>query len=231
MLRLIGFFALVYVLTLVLGHLPVVGAFFRSTGIFGLWFTAVLLSLVASRLGALAYRRRRDRATVRQLAAVESPHNQGKLGALLLAQGRARRALPHLERAVQGEPGVAEWHYRLGTAQLLLRRPAEAAAALERAVALDEEHAYGAALMRLAEARSASGAHDGALADLARLEKNHGPSPESAYRRGLALKQLGRREEARSALREVSELARHAARYQRRTAGLWVVRARLALLV
>lgn len=230
MLRLLGFFVLVVVLARLLAFVPVIGPLFGGS-IFGLWIAALLLGAGLSRLGVVAVQRRRDQATVRQLQTVDSPHNHGKLGTLLLARGRARRALEHLEQAAQGEPDVAEWRYRLGSARLALGRGEEAIPELERAVAIDEEHAYGGALMRLAQARSARGDHEGALADLARLERNHGPSPESAYRRGLALKALGRRREARHAFAEVFSLARHAARYQRREAGLWVVRARLASLV
>jgi len=231
LLRLLGFFVLVLVARFVLGYVPVVGGFLRATGFFGLWITAILVGFGLSQLGTLFLRRRRDRANMRALAAVDSPHNHGKLGALLLAQGRLRRALVHLEAAAAGEAEVAEWHYRLGATRLALGRPAEALPELERAVEIDEEHAYGAALMRLAEARAATGAQAEALADFERLERNHGPSPESAFRRGAALKALGRKDEARSAFAEVAELARHAARYQRREAGLWVVRARIASLV
>ena len=62
---------------------------------------------------------------------------------------------------------------------------------------------------------------------IARFERNHGPSPESAYRRGCAHRALGRREDERGAFAEVGRLARQSARYQRGEAAKW---ARLALL-
>jgi tetratricopeptide (TPR) repeat protein len=171
---------------------------------------------------------RKLRAQVRTLSAVESAHNQGKLGALLLSRGRAREALVHLELAVSGEPRVAEWHYRLGLARLALRDAAGALAALERCVALEEEHAYGVAQLRRAECLQRLTRHAEALDVLALQERNHGPSPESAYRRGCAERALGRRAEARVAFAEVGELARRATRYQRRGATLWALRATLA---
>lgn len=228
MLRLLGFFVVVIVLTQVLGMLPVIGPLFGRLGIFGLWITAILLSLFLSRWGDRALTMRKDRAAVRELTAVDSPRNKGKLGSLYLAQGRAGKALPLLEEAVRGEPDVAEWQYRLGSALLALRRPEEALAPLSRAVELNEEHAYGAAVMRLAEAQTATGAYEDALASLARFERNHGPSAESAFRRGVALRAAGQNDEARGAFAEVGRLAREAARYKRREAAVWAARAKLA---
>ena len=91
--------------------------------------------------------------------------------------------------------------------------------------AIDEEHAYGAALLSLAGAYERRGEHQASLEALERVERNHGPSPESAYRRGRALAALGRREQARAALAEVSSLAKSAARYQARDGQAWALRA------
>ena len=230
MLRLVGFFVLVLILTSVLGRLPFLGPLFRNTGILGILVTAMLLSWGISYYGRRAYRVRRDASRVRELSRVKSPHNAGKLGSLLLAQGRARRALPHLEAAIEGEPEVAEWHYRLGCARLEAGDAAGAVPVLQRCVQLEEEYAYGAAQLRLAEALTRSDRAEDALATLDVFERNHGPSPESAYRRGLALKRAGRRDAAREAWSEVSRLAAEAARYQRSSAGLWTVKAKLASL-
>ena len=170
----------------------------------------------------------RGRVELRRLESVDSPHNHGKAGSLLLSQRRPRRAVPHLESAVAGEPEVAEWRYRLGSALLRLGRRGDAAEQLRSCVALEEEHAYGAAQLRLSEALLGAGQPDEALAALDAHDKNHGPSPESAYRRGLTLKALGRRGEARQSLAEVAGLARSVAKYQRREANAWVFRAWVA---
>lgn len=231
MLRLVGFVLLVLVLTSLLGHLPIIGPFFRHTGFIGLWITAIGLSWLFAYYGNRLYMMQRGRAEIRALEAVDSPNNHGKIGTMLLGQGRARKALPHLEKAVEGEPELAEWHYRLGTALLLVGKGSEAIEALRRCVAIDDEHAYGQAQMRLAEACSAAGRHEQAIDALATFERNHGPGPESAYRSGVALKALGRRDEARARFAEVGRLADEAARYQRRQAGWWAVRARFANLV
>lgn len=230
MLRLVGFFVVAMVLARLLAHVPLIGGFFAYTGIFGIWITAMLLSFVITKYGERAVRVRRDRAKVRELAVVDTPNNQGKLGALLFAQGRPRKALAPLRAAVAGEPEVPEWHYRLGLALQAVREREEAVASLRRCVALDEEYAYGAAQLRLAEALLALQRHDEILEVLATFERNHGPSPESAYRRGLALKAEGRRDESKQAFGEVPALAAQAARYQRTEAGLWSMKARMASL-
>ena len=66
---------------------------------------------------------------IRALGAVESAHNQGKLGSLLLARGRAKKALEPLEKAAAGEPAVHPQRHHDG--QRLLVEPAVAHEELE----------------------------------------------------------------------------------------------------
>lgn len=230
-LRVVGFFVLAVLLASVLGHVPLIGPFFRHTGLIGILLSAALLSAVLTRVGERLLSARRLRSELRVLAAVGNAHNHGKIGALYLVRGRTRAAREHLEEAVRGEPQVAEWQYRLGLARLGTREVAGALAAFEACVALEEEHAYGAAMMRRAECLQRLGRSADALAALERFERNHGPSPEAAYRRGLVLRKLGRRAEARASFAQVGELARRATRYQRRSAGWWALRASLARFV
>ena len=229
--RIVAFLLLVFLLASGLGHLPVVGPLFRGTGVIGLFLAATLASVVLARVGERLLAARKLRSEIVALGAVESAHNRGKLGLLYLARGRPRAALAPLEEAVRGEPEVAEWHYRLGLARLATRAVAPALEAFERCVALEEEHAYGAAQLRRAECLARLGRGPEALAALGTFERNHGPSPESAYRRGRLLKSLGRRDEARAAFAEAPELARRAPRYQRRSATGWALRASLARLL
>jgi len=230
-LRLVGFFVLAVAVTALLSQLPVVGPVFRHSGLFGLLLVVALLSFVFARFGERVLGARRMRAQVHALEGVDSAHNHGKIGALYLARGRWRAALSHLERASQGEPDVAEWWYRRGLAELAGGEAHKALASFERCAGLDEEYAYGMAQMKRAQALQELARPEEALEVLAGVERNHGPSPESAYRRGVALRSLGRKEEARQALAEVSTLARQATRYQRGTAGAWALRARLSRLL
>lgn len=231
MLRVAGFFLLAVLLAWVLGRVPVIGPLFDHTGILGILVAAVLLSAVLTRVGERMYAARKLANELRSLGHVDSAHNHGKLGALYLARGRARAALEHLEVAVRGEPEVPEWHYRFGLAHLATRSVEPALADFERCLALEEEHAYGAAQMRRAECLQRLGRAEESLAALAQFERNHGPSPEAAFRRGLALRALGKKAEARDAFCEVGDLARNATRYQRRTAGWWALRAGFARFV
>jgi len=226
-LRLVGFFVLVLILLQVLRHVPILGAIFQVPFL-GFWFTAILLSAGLSGVAAWSLDRRRQQALMRQLGAVETPHNLGKLGSLLEHQGRHRSAVPYLERAALGEPESAEWHYRLGCARLGLGELTGALESLRRAAEINAEHAYGAVLLRTAEAETRHGQPERALAELARFERNHGPNPESAYRRGVALRALGEKDQAAAAFAEVGARAREMARYRRKGSARWVMRAFLA---
>jgi tetratricopeptide (TPR) repeat protein len=225
--RLVVFFVVVLLALQVLRQVPVIGGVFQIP-LFGFWIAAILVAAVSSKLAATWVDRRKQRALERQLGTVDTPHNLGKLGALFVAQRRFGKALGYLARAIEGEPEVAEWHYRAGCALVGLGRYAEAVEALERCVAINEEYAYGGVLLRLAEALQGRGDPQLALEPLERFERNHGPNPESAYRRGVALRKLGRREEAREALALVGDLAGKMAGYQRKGAWTWVLRAQLA---
>lgn len=229
MLRLVGFFLLAYVALRVLQAMPFVGPFFRN--VFAFWIVCLGLGLALTRLSQVAVQRRRQGAVMRELQAVDSPYNRGKLGALLLSQSRPAAAVPHLEQALAGDPESLEWGFRLGCALLAADRAADAVERLRAVAERDEEYAYGAVQLRLAEALTRSGRPDGALEALDRFDRNHGESPESAFRRGAALRASGARDPARAAFSRVPVLARNAAGFQRGQNRAWVWRAFLARLV
>lgn len=224
MLRLIGFFLLVMIVLQALRFVPFLGPLFQIP-FFGFWIAAILCSAVISKVASDAVTRRGLKNRERDLSAVDTPHNQGKLGLLLLSSGRARAAIEPLRRAAAGDPRSVEWAYRLGCALLEAGRAEDALPELERAARADEEHAYGAVQLRLAEALQAGGQYEVALAALARFERNHGDNPECAYRRGVVLKALGRRDEASQCLARVGELVRGSARFQKGAARGWAWRA------
>lgn len=223
-----GFFVLVLVSLQFLRHIPIIGVLFR--GLFGFWIGAILISWLLTYVSGVLLRRRRLTVRMRELGNVESAHNQGKLGSLMLAHGQARRAVTHLENAAVGEPESAEWHYRLGCALLAAGRPEQAIGPLTRAHDINEEHAYGAVQLRLGEALLKAGKGEAALEAFERFERNHGPSPESCYRRGTTLRALGRKQEAKQTFSRVQDLAAKAATYQRGSNRGWVLRATLAKL-
>jgi tetratricopeptide (TPR) repeat protein len=228
MLRLLGYFALTFVVFLVLVRIPFVGGLVGSVPILGFFVAAVLVSFALTRWGEAALHRRKQHALMRELGAVDNPYNKGKVGLLLLQQRRFAAAAPLLAEAAAAEPDSAEWQYRHGCALVGARRAAEAIEPLKLAVGIDDEHAYGAAMMRLAEAFLAAGDAESSIEALDRVDRNHGESAEGAYRRGLALKALGRRDEAREALSRVGHLAGKAVGYQKRSASVWSLRATVA---
>ncbi|MFT5286944.1 MAG: tetratricopeptide (TPR) repeat protein [Planctomycetota bacterium] len=229
MLRFLGFFALTFVVYLVLIRLPVIGSL-ASIPFLGFFLAAAIVSRFLTKGGALALDRRKQKALMRELGAVDTPHNKGKLGMLFLSQRRFEQAIPLLNEAVSAEPDSADLNYRLGKACLGAKQFDEAIAILTRAVEINEEHAYGSAMMRLGEAKFEASDPEGALEAYQRVERNHGPSPESAYRLGMTLKALGRKEEAVATLASVRQLAREAVGYQKRAANLWSFRAAMARL-
>lgn len=223
----LGTLILLNVLRALFGGVPVIG-WILGAPLIGFWVTAILMGILISKGAEAALNRRQRTNLVKSLGAVDTPHNKGKLGSLLLDQGRAGAALEPLEAAASGEPEIAEWHYRLGCARFELKDFEAARESLSRALELDDEYAYGGARMRLARTLARLGRHGDAFDQLETLERFHGPSPESAYRRGQMLLELRRKEEAHSAFREVEGLAESAAKFQKRSNAQWVWRAKLA---
>lgn len=218
------------VLYRVLLWLPGIGGLFGAVPILGILICLLLVASLVRRFSAARDGARREGARLRDLERVDTPHQRGKLGAALLARGRTRAAIEPLEAARAGEPDHLEWAYRLGCARLATGDPARAAAELAFVVAGEEEYAYGAALMRLAEAQLASGDAAAALAALERVDQLRGASPESTYWRGRAHASAGDTERAKSAFAAVAQLARDAPKFQAGEAQRWVWRARWSAL-
>ena len=230
MLRVIGFVVGAFVLARLLGHLPLVGGFYRSTGVFGVWIAALLLAWAGTSLATRLVERTRHQRRLRGLGAIDTPHAHGKRGALLLSSGSPKRAVGELEIAHQADPELGEWAYALGRARLGSGDPGGALDVLEPLIARDPEHAYGGAQLVVAEAATQTGSFERALDALKTFERNHGPSPESAYRRGVVHGKAGESDRARAALGEVSRLAREASGARAKGSTGWVAKAWLARL-
>jgi tetratricopeptide (TPR) repeat protein len=211
----------VFALLMVLRQVPVLGPVF-GIPILGFFLAAAILSALVGWWTARAVETRGLRRAARELGATDTPRNQGKLGALYVARRRYRAALAPLERAAAGEPQHAEWQHRLGQARLATGDARGAVVALERAVEIDPAHAYGAPWLRLAEARLALSEAREALAAVEHFERERGPTAESAWWRGLALRAAGEKALAREAFGSVGRRAEEALRGAR--AGLVVLR-------
>jgi hypothetical protein len=144
---------------------------------------------------------------------------------MLLAQGRARKAVPLFEEAAAGDPTSLEWRYRLGMARLKAGDdPAAALQALDSVLAEDVEFGFGSAMLLSARAAKEAGHPDHAVDRVERFERNHGPTPESALLRAELLKAGGDRAGANAALDEIPRLAKLAPK--RGQSQSWSVRLR-----
>lgn len=222
--RFLGYFLLVFVALTLLRQVPVLGGIFRIP-LFGFFLAAVVVSVVAARAGEALASRNKMQRQLKELGEVDTPQRRGKLGRLLLANGRAAQAVEPLRDAVAQDPETADWHYRLGMALLQTGAADEAVESLKDARSLDESFAYGGVHLQLSEALDAVGEGEAALESLDRFEKLQGVTPESAYRRGRVLKGLGRIAEAKAALGSVASLASGVPKYQRGEARIWAWRA------
>lgn len=214
MLQLIGFFLACLAALHLLRLIPGIGGLFQVPFV-GFLLASVLVSAIFSRVARELFERRRERRLEAQFRGVSTPHNEGKLGSLLLARGRARQALAHLERALEGDPQSAEWSWKLGQALEQLGRPQEALAVLAPLLGRDEEYAYGELLLLAARCERQRGAAQAALELLARHERVCGEDPAALLERGRCLQALGRKSEARIAFSAVSRARRTQVRWKR----------------
>jgi tetratricopeptide (TPR) repeat protein len=211
MLRLLGFFVLVFLTQKLLLEIPVVRDLIGGLGIFGFWVVAIFVGWYLEALGTRLMAKRRFDAQVRGLGNVDTANNQGKLGALLIAK--------------EGQPESSEWDYGLGRAYMGLGQFAQAAEHFQSVAAIDAAYGYGRVLLGLAEARLECDQTDIALQALDRHDSDRGATPESALLRGLVFKKLGLKAEARAAFESVSGLAKNLPASYRKSAFPFQVRA------
>lgn len=104
--------------------------------------------------------------------------------------GKLQKAIRHLEKALEIDPGFFQAHNNLGAIYLRLSRPAEARQSLERALEIRPDDPM--ALRNLSYLQLSAGQFDQAVKTLSRLIRSR-PSDCWAYEyQGEALYQLGR---------------------------------------
>jgi tetratricopeptide (TPR) repeat protein len=130
----------------------------------------------------------------------EEPQNseaQYYLGRFHLALERPEEALPHLKRAVQGDPAKADYHFWLGVAYWAIRDFDLERNSYLQALAKDPKHVP--ARLYLAHNFLDSGEWQEALDNYDLLLRREPYNPEALYNRALALMELHRpKEEARA---------------------------------
>lgn len=226
MLQLIGFFLASLLLLQLLRWLPGIGGLFQVP-LLGFFLACLIVSWVFSKLAHEWVERRRERRMEAQFQGLSTPHHAGKLGSLLLARGRARRARPHLERAVAGDEHSLEWRWKLAQAHFALRDYASALAAAQAVLDRDADYAYGEPLLLLARCQRRLGKPALTLEWLQRYEQSQGATPSAWYERGRALRALGRKQEARAAFAQVAKASATRVRWQRKDDRVWVLLAQL----
>ncbi|MGA0058955.1 MAG: tetratricopeptide repeat protein [Planctomycetota bacterium] len=119
------------------------------------------------------------------------------VGLAQLRLGQAGKAIPHFGRALQLEPTHVAARFHLGRALLQVGALDKARLALADVVRIDPAHAFGRALLELAEACERTGDDATAERILADHERSHGPHRRADLARGRLALQRGDREAAR----------------------------------
>jgi tetratricopeptide (TPR) repeat protein len=212
--RVLAYFAMVFVFTMLFRELPLVGGLFRVP-LFGFFLTAALMSTVGARAATWLSQQRALSRDLSDLGVVDTPHMRGKLGRLLVMNGRPKAALEPLREAVAADSENLEFHYRLGVAERLTGNPKDSIRLLTRVTELDDRYAYGEPWMQLALAHQDDGDNEAAVRVLERLEVLQGPTGEQTFRLGCLLKALGRKDEAGAVFDRLPEILKRAAKYQK----------------
>ncbi len=147
------------------------------------------------------------------------------LGGILTRQKRFREARVELEQALPRADDLPETHYFLGLCLMNDGEAERGRASVERALAINPKFGYGEPLLRLGDFH-ANRAEWGVAADRYRQATDiYGSSVEGWCKLGQALDELGRRDEARTALQEALISYRTAPWYRRSDDRPWKRRA------
>ncbi len=157
-----------------------------------------------------------------------NPHDakaRADLGAILTRQGRFREARTELEQALPRVDDLPEANYCLGLCLMQEGEVERGRALVERALALNPKFGYGEPYLRLGDFHEGRKEWGQAAERYRQATEIHGSSVEGWCKLGQALVELGRREEARAALREALGSYRTAPWYRRADDRPWKRRA------
>ncbi|MEM7249552.1 MAG: tetratricopeptide repeat protein [Acidobacteriota bacterium] len=143
---------------------------------------------------------------------------------LLWGRGKHRDAIEAAEKALAKDDDELQARHALGRSLLATGRPEEAREALERVVAVDEQHDYGEALMALAQAHEAQGDTERAESCLARAAVGSS-RPDVLFELARLRKLLGRVDEARECWQRIVDEAHLTPDFARARSAPWVRRA------
>jgi tetratricopeptide (TPR) repeat protein len=157
-----------------------------------------------------------------------NPHNakaRTDLGAILTRQGRFREARVELEQALPRVDDLPDANYYLGLCLLNDGEADRGRELVERALALNPKFGYGEPYLRLGDFRAERSEWVQAAERYRQATDIYGSSVEGWCKLGQALNELGRRDEARTALRDALTSYRTAPWYRRADDRPWKRRA------
>ena len=161
----------------------------------------------------------------KQIQLLDKAHHHAELGDVYLKQGKLKEAEACYLRALEREPQDLDTRAHFGQCLLQLGRPADAQTYLAAVCAEDPRHEYGESLMALAEAQTALGQGDAAIATWEQVISQH-----SHARARVQLAELlaakGQSQRALELAEEVVADDKVAPDYQRRQEQSWVTRAK-----
>jgi tetratricopeptide (TPR) repeat protein len=157
-----------------------------------------------------------------------NPHDakaRTDLGATLARQGRFREARAELEQALPRVDDLPEANYYLGLSLMNDGEVERGRALVEKALSINPKFGYGEPYLRLGDFRAERGEWAQAAERYRQATDIYGSSVEGWYKLGQALSELGRRDDARAALREALTSYRTAPWYRRSEDRPWKRRA------
>jgi tetratricopeptide (TPR) repeat protein len=157
-----------------------------------------------------------------------NPHDakaRTDLGAILTRRGRFREGRAELEQALPRVDDLPDANYYLGLCLLNDGEADRGRGLVERALTLNPKFGYGEPYLRLGDFRAERGEWTQAAERYRQATDIYGSSVEGWCKLGQALSELGRRDEARAALREALASYRTAPWYRRSDDRPWKRRA------
>lgn len=175
-----------------------------------------------------AHDRRRIKELQAQIHHLDKAHHHSQLGDIYFQHGKLDQAEASYRAALERDSQDIDTRAHLGQCLLRQKRAAEARPLLEGVVAENPNHDYGYTMMALAEALTALGDSDAALAMWKQVTESH-----SYARAKVQLAELyaarNQPDLARRELQDVISDDVHAPTFQRRRERVWVRRAKRML--
>jgi tetratricopeptide (TPR) repeat protein len=171
-----------------------------------------------------------DRRQIERLKAeihhLDKAHSHLQLGDIYFSQGKLKAAEESYRAAYARDPNDEDTRAHLGNCLARQDKPQEALPLLQSVCAQNPKHDYGYTLMALAEAQTAAGQIDQALATWRYALSLYQYSRARVQFAELLLKTGGSKDEAARNLDEVISGAAYTAKFQRKVEAVWVRRAK-----